>query len=84
MLYRVSLACNVPLNFECEVEAKNEKEAFKLAMEQVDDDLCGGLDEGSIDYSEATLDKGIKNVNSSGVWIEEIEEDDSDDEEDEE
>ena len=76
--YRVSVACTIPLNYEWEGEAKNEKEAFKLAMECADENLSDGLDESSIDYGEAEIDRGIKNVNSAGVYIEEIEEDGED------
>jgi hypothetical protein len=72
--YRVSIACSIPINFEWEGKAKTEKEAFKLAMEEADDNLNDGLDEESLDYGEAEMIKGIKNEKSDGVYIEEVEE----------
>jgi hypothetical protein len=69
--YFVSLCLKVPANFEVEVSAKNEKEAFEKAYNMFD-----GYDEGCISdpiWEETDLDIGGDNVNSPGVYIEEIE-----------
>lgn len=70
--YRVSILCQIPANYEWEGEAKNEKEAFKFALDESENDIIYGIDENSIDCSEAIIEKSIKNEKSVGVWIEEI------------
>ena len=68
--YKVSLCVKIPANFEVEVLAKNEKEAFKKAYYEFD-----GYDEDYITepmWSETELDIEGDDENSPGVYIEEI------------
>lgn len=52
--YRVSLACLIPHNFECEVQAENELEAFKKGRELFYEGTEGEIHE--ILPAELTLD----------------------------
>ena len=52
--YRVSLACMVPHNFECRIEAKNELEAFKKGRKLFYEGKKGEVEE--ISPAEISLD----------------------------
>lgn len=73
--YRVSLALKVLSNFEVEINAANEKQAFKKALEKYH---ANDFDEYSItdpDWSSAELDineEGKIDAIDSGIFIEEI------------
>lgn len=71
-LYRVSIECQIPANYEWEGDAKNEKEAFKFAMNEAENIIEDGVDENSVDFCGAIIGGAIKNEKSTGVWIEEI------------
>jgi len=68
--YRVSLACKVPLNFEVEVEAKNETEARNKAIEEFDNWDEDNLTEP--DYQELQLDMAYGKDKYAGVDIEQL------------
>lgn len=55
-LYRVSLACAVPVNFDKEVYASSEKEALEKALEFYQNSSWDGTEFGEEDYSEVRLD----------------------------
>lgn len=70
--YFVSLACKVPLNFEVEVEAKNEKEAQAKAEDLFDDADNWEDNLREPDFSELQLDIGMPDNSNAGVYIEKI------------
>ncbi|MBA4319185.1 MAG: hypothetical protein C0412_12360 [Flavobacterium sp.] len=70
--YFVSLCVKIPANFEVEVSAKNETEAFGKAEEMFD-----GYDEKCISeplWGDIELDIGDGSINKlgNGIYIEEI------------
>ena len=75
--YRVSLALKVPSNFEVEVNADTEKEAFGKAQDIYND---GKFDENVFtepDWNNVELDINKKSKASdigNGIFIEEVEE----------
>jgi hypothetical protein len=71
--YRVSLACMVPHNFECRVEAENELEAFKQGRELFYEGKEGEIEETS--PAEISLDLSDEDADVEiplGAHIEEI------------
>ena len=73
--YKVSLAVNVPSNFECRVKARNEREAYHKAVEAFDNgDYL--LVDGEIVDAEGDCELEISPDNGKeiplGVWIKEI------------
>lgn len=70
--YKVSLAVKIPSNFEVEVLASSEKNAFNKAQEMFE-----GYDENYITepfWEDAELDIGDGNINKleNGIYIEKI------------
>lgn len=70
--YKVSLAVKIPSNFEVEVSALNEKDAFDKAQKMFE-----GYDENYITepfWENVELDIGDGNINklSNGIYIEKI------------
>lgn len=70
--YRVSLACMVPHNFESEVQAETELEAFKKGVEAFDAGTEGEIVE--VLPADTTLNLGDYDEDEIpvGAWIEEI------------
>lgn len=73
--YLVSLALKIPTNFEIEVEAKTEKEAFKKALNEYHD--RGSCDDHIQDPDwmniDLDIDTNVKiNAVGNGIYIEEI------------
>ena len=69
--YRVSLSVNVPHNFEIEIEAENEKEAYRRFCLLVQ----GGVNNGEfveVDGANPTLDLYKDGEIPNGAFIEEI------------
>lgn len=73
--YRVSLAVKVPSNFEIEVCANTEKEAFKKTLEKYENGEFNGDDITGLCWNDTELDinkKGKINDSGNGICIEEI------------
>ena len=73
--YRVSLALKVPVNFEVEVNAKSEKQAFGIALEKWEnrENISEPFSEPLWDEVELDIKKSkdLDNL-GDGVWIDEI------------
>ena len=77
--YRVSLSVNVPHNFEIEIEAENEKEAYEKGRAALEsNDYEGGVNNGEfveVDGANPTLDLSDPDKDGeipNGAFIEEI------------
>lgn len=72
--YKVSLAMNIPGNFEAEVEGSDKKEALEKALKKYRDGDFEG-DDVSLDFANAEMnideEKKIDDL-GNGIWIEEI------------
>ena len=71
--FRVSLACLIPFNFECEVKAQNDLEAFEKGRELFYEGEEGEFEE--MVPAEATLDLSDNDSEGeipTGAYIEEI------------
>lgn len=77
--YKVSIAVKVPANFNIEVEAANEREAYKRALEHWDNGEEATIEDEN--YEETELDTRQLSAakdefdtdNITGLYIEEIE-----------
>ena len=70
--FKISLAVLVPQNYEVEIEAENEEEAIKLAIEDFRN--CDGEEAGEIvEYSGAEAQEDFDEDTKSGIDAEEVE-----------
>ena len=75
--YRVSLALNVPSNFEVEVDADTKRGALNRALEKYDDRNFDENEFTDPDWSNAELsidEKGSIDRIGNGIFVEEVRE----------
>lgn len=76
--FRVSIAVNVPMNYEWRGEATSMEHALDQAMEEFEAGDMTNVDEGSAQWDEVELSIGEDepSVKSPGIYIAELDEDD--------